>query len=249
MEREQQKGGGDAGSVGSAPVTAVFETMRVRDSVIPLLERHLERFEFNWRAEGLAPPDLDLREDIERKVGERGGDHVIRFEWDGSELTLTTRDLPSLDPITIITASIMHPGYVIKTTNREAFDRARQEARRAGAEAGLLLTSEGYVGEGSLFAIAWFAGDALCMPSLDLAILPSIGRQRTIEVAESLDIEVREGAYRREELDGKATFITTSVRGVVPIRTLDGVAVPTDGRVERLAELFWPAVDPPEGAH
>ena len=82
------------------------------------------------------------------------------------------------------TARVRHCGYRVKTTDRAFFDRAREEAHEVGADEALLLTAAGYVAEGTLFAVGWFDADVLRLPSLELGILPSIGRGRVLEVAE-----------------------------------------------------------------
>ncbi|MCZ6620269.1 MAG: aminotransferase class IV [Gammaproteobacteria bacterium] len=234
-------------------MTAVFETMRVRGGTIPLLERHLARFHANWHLANLEPPPSDIVRRVSEKLSERSDDHALRMEWDGSDLVFAARDLPDLNPITLVTSQVRHEGYTVKTTDREQFDRARAEARDAGADEALMLTGDGFVAEGSLFAICWIAEGELYVASLDLGILPSIGRARVIEIAkgegEGGGIAVHEGRYRREELDGRAVFITTSVRGVVPVKSLDGVTVPEDDIIQGLGELFWPVVDPLEGHH
>ena len=119
-------------------------------------------------------------------------------------------------------------------------DGARAEAQANGADEGLLLTADGFVAEGTLFAVAWFEGDTLRVPSLDLAILPSIGRARVIEIAGSLGIPVEEGAFGIEDLYGRPALAVTAVRGVFSLRSLDGRPVPPDERIQQLADAFWP---------
>jgi branched-subunit amino acid aminotransferase/4-amino-4-deoxychorismate lyase len=173
-------------------MTAVFETLRVMEHGLPLLDRHLERLEFNRRAVSLPPLPGELGEHLGREAGAGPSEGVLRVQWDG-RLEITRRDLPSLDPVHVITSSVVHTGYRVKTTDREIFDRARAEAHERGADEGLLLTAEGYVAEGSLFAVGWFEGERVLVPSLELGILPSIGRKRAIEVAQELGMVVAEG--------------------------------------------------------
>ncbi|MFQ5550382.1 MAG: aminotransferase class IV [Gemmatimonadales bacterium] len=219
---------------------AVFETMRVRAGRIPLIERHLERFEFNRLAVGLPEAPADLGERLTVTAGSGPPEWVIRFEWDAEELSITTRELPSLEPVRLVTSAVVHPDYRVKTTDREAFDRARKAAHDVGADEAILLTGDGFVAEGSIFAVGWVDGGGIVLPSLDLAILPSIGRARAIECAGELDIPVTEGRYHRNELEGKVVFIMTSVRGVVPVAELDGSPVPLNEAVNRIAVEFWP---------
>lgn len=183
------------------------------------------------------PPDLD--EAIQRAVHSNQPDHQLRVTWDGKSLELEHRDLPGMAPFSVQTVSVRHAGYRVKTTDRDVFDRARAEARAAGADEGLLLTKDGYVAEGTLFAIGWIDTGRVRLPSLDLDILPSVGRGRVIEVATALGLPVEEGRYQLADLQGRAVFATTATRGVVPIARLDGVAVQKDELVEQLAQGFW----------
>jgi len=217
----------------------VYETMRVRDGGVPLLQRHMERFASGCAAIGLPVP-ADVRDRVSDVLAVGTGDKGLRLEWDGAELQLTFREIPSRAPMDVATVSVPHQGYRVKTTDREVFDRARAEARGRGADEALLLTSDGFVAEGTLFAVAWFEGDTLRAPSLDLGILPSIGRARTIEVAASLGMPVEEGAFGIEDLYGRPALAVTAMRGVFSLRSLDGRRVPPDDRIRQLADAFWP---------
>jgi branched-subunit amino acid aminotransferase/4-amino-4-deoxychorismate lyase len=220
-------------------MSAVYETMRVKDGAVPLLERHMERFVDGCAATGLPVP-ADVQDRISDVLAVCPGDVGLRLEWDGSQLQLTFREIPSRAPMEVVTVSVPHPGYRVKTTDREAFETARAEAQGRGAHEGLLLTSDGFVAEGTLFAVAWFEGDTLRVPSLDLAILPSIGRARIIEVAAFLGLRVEEGAFGIEELYDRPALAVTATRGVFTIRSVDGRPVPPDERIQRLADAFWP---------
>ncbi len=221
-------------------MTAVFETLRVKQGALPLLARHLERLELSRQALGLPSLPDGLGERLLSEASSGPAEGILRAEWDG-RLEITRRGLPDLGPVRLITSTVVHTGYPVKTTDREMFDRARAEALGRGADEGVLLTPHGYVAEGSLFAIGWFEGGRLRVPSLELGILPSIGRARAIEVARELGMEVEEGGFGRELLDGRPAWITTAVRGVVAVAELDGAAVPQDERTGALAGGFWPS--------
>jgi branched-subunit amino acid aminotransferase/4-amino-4-deoxychorismate lyase len=221
-------------------MTAVFETLRVKQGALPLLERHLERLELSRQAIGLPSLPDGLGERLLSEASSGPAEGILRVQWDG-RLEITRRGLPDLGPVRLITSSVVHTGYPVKTTDREMFDRARAEALERGADEGVLLTPHGHVAEGSLFAIGWFEGDVLRVPSLELGILPSIGRARAIEVARDLGMEVEEGAFGRELLDGRPAWITTAVRGVVAVAELDGGEVPQDERTGALRGGFWPS--------
>jgi len=66
--------------------------------------------------------------------------------------------------------------------------------------------------------------DVLWTPPADGSILPGITRARTLEVARELGLAVREEPLSVERVIAAAeVFVTGSVRGVEPVRTLDGI--------------------------
>src|SRR5205823_11206905 len=214
----------------------LIETIRVRDGRIPFLERHPA-----WAARPLAElrlpkPSQDVAPLVRPFAGT--GDAVLRVEVRDGRASVTVRDLPPLDPPAVITASEPHRPYPHKTTERDCFADAGKEAEVAEADDALLLTHEGWVAEGTVWTVFWWEGDALHTPALDLGILPGIGRARVLELVE----RVVQGRYPAQELAGKSLFLTNAVRGIVPIASLDGVAVPADPRTAELAERFWPTM-------
>ncbi len=104
------------------------------------------------------------------------------------------------------------------------------------ADDALLLTTEGWAAEGTVWNVFWWEGDWLRTPALDVGILPGIGRARVLELSEA----VEQGRYPRQALEGKSLFLTNAVRGIVPLASLDGVRVPADPRTAELARRFWP---------
>ena len=167
------------------------------------------------------------------------GDAVLRLEVCDGRAVVTVRELPSLDPPAVITASEPHVPYPHKTTERDRFADAAREAVVAEADDALLLTHEGWVAEGTVWNVCWWegAGGGLRTPPLALGVLPGIGRARVLELAPG-----EEAQCARPGLEGKSLFLVNAVRGVVPLAALDGARVPVDPRTADLARRFWPAL-------
>ena len=212
----------------------LIETMRVRDGRIPFLDRHLARLARSVAELGLPRPKQDIAALVAPFSGT--GNAVLRVEVLDGRASVTVRDLPSLAPPAVITASEPHEPYPHKTTERDCFTDAGQEAEVAEADDALLLTPEGWVAEGTVWSVFWWDGDLLRTPALDLGILPGIGRARVLELVKRAE----QGRYRKQALAGKSLFLTNAVRGIVPIASLDGVPVPADPRTAELAQSFWP---------
>jgi branched-subunit amino acid aminotransferase/4-amino-4-deoxychorismate lyase len=212
----------------------LIETMRVRDGHIPFLDRHLARLGRSLGELGLPKPSQDVAALVRPFAGT--GDAVLRVEVRDGRASVTVRELPQLGPPAVITASEPHQPYPHKTTERDCFTDAGQEADVAEADDALLLTPEGWVAEGTAWTVFWWEGGTLRTPALDLGILPGVGRARVLEVANRAE----QDRYREPALAGKSLFLTNAVRGIVPIASLDGAPVPADPRTAELAQRFWP---------
>jgi branched-subunit amino acid aminotransferase/4-amino-4-deoxychorismate lyase len=212
----------------------VIETMRVRDGRIPFLERHLARLGRSLGELGLPQPSQDVAGLVRPFAGT--GDAVLRVELRDGRASVTVREPPPLGSPVVITASEPHQPYPHKTTARDCFTDAGQEADVAEADDALLLTPEGWVAEGTVWTVFWWDGELLRTPALELGILPGIGRARVLELAKRAE----QGPHRKQALAGKSLFLTNAVRGIVPIASLDGAPVPSDSRTAELAQRFWP---------
>ena len=212
----------------------LIETMRVRDGRIPFLDRHLGRLARSVAELGLPRPTQDIAALVAPFSGT--GNAVLRVEVLDGRASVTVRDLPSLAPPAVITASEPHEPYPHKTTERDCFTDAGQEAEVAEADDALLLTPEGWVAEGTVWTVFWWDKGLLRTPAIDLGILPGIGRARVLDLLK----RVEQGRYPAKALAGESLFLTNAVRGIVPIASLDGVPVPADPRTAELARRFWP---------
>ncbi len=94
----------------------------------------------------------------------------------------------------------------------------------------------------------------LVTPAADERILPGIARAATVEIAREAGIEVEERRLDRDELIGaEAVFLTGSVRGIGPARSLDGIPLGTGSRLIRqladgLKRRWWGQVEPSASA-
>jgi len=117
---------------------------------------------------------------------------------------------------------------------------ARAEAQRRGFDYGFLLDSDGYLAEGSIESIFLVKNGVLFTAPLG-HILHSITRKSIIEIAPSLQIEVREAKIKPEEvLSADKIFTANSIYRILPVRLFEGKSIhPTPGPISaRLAEAF-----------
>jgi len=95
----------------------------------------------------------------------------------------------------------------------------------------LLLDGDALVLEASRGSVFSMRERTLTTPPADGRILPSIARQRVIEVAAAQGVEVRERALALAELRAGEAFLAGSVRGIEPVRSVDGTELPGPGEI------------------
>ena len=214
-------------------MTVLIETMRVRRGRIPLLHHHAARFARSLTALGL-PTALSL--DAAAREADHVQEGVVRVAADEGGVQVTSRSHDSPRPISVRTVPGYRP-YPHKTADRDQFARAGEEARAAGADDALLVNRDGEPAEGTTWSLFWWdaGGRGLNTPALSLGILPGVARARFAEMG-----AVSEGCCAVHELASRGCFAANAVRGVIPIREIDGALVRADERTVRLAARFWP---------
>lgn len=115
------------------------------------------------------------------------------------------------------------PLSALKTTSRADYVYARIEARNAGADDALFLTTDGFVSEATSANIFVVRGDELATPSLACAILPGTTRDWILRWAEGVGLRPEEGFLTTRHLhDADEAFISSSVAGILPVTRFDG---------------------------
>ena len=207
----------------------LIETVRLRNGAAPLWYLHVRRLATSCRALGVPiPADLP--------TPEGGADRVHRLLVSRRGVVAGERPVGSTAAVRLITSKVVHRPYPHKLVDRERFDRALADAKAIGADDGLLLTVGGQVAETAIWGVFWWEEGRVAAPALDIGILPGVARARIGEVVGGID----ERKVTLEEIRGRSLFVANSVRGVVPVATLDGTAVPDTPETEALASQFWP---------
>ena len=211
------------------PPPGLIETMRIRNGEAPLWYLHLRRLAVSCKALGVPLPG-------ELEVPKGGSDRVYRLEVGMRGVQVSERLAGPTTPVKLVVSKVAHHSYPYKTTERAQFDRALDAARAAGADDALLLTPGGFVAETAIWSVLWWEYDQLCGPAAELGILPGVGRARVTELAG----KVEERRSNLKDIQGLPVFLVNAVRGVVPVASLDGVAMPSSPQTDALARRFWP---------
>lgn len=110
-------------------------------------------------------------------------------------------------------------------------------AASSADELPLLLDGDGSVLEASRGSVFSVKDERLLTPPADGRILPGIARDQVLELARADGIEAREERLTLGDLRrGEEAFLAGSVRGVEPVRTVDGIEISGAGVLsERIA--------------
>ncbi|MGQ0560656.1 MAG: aminotransferase class IV [Gemmatimonadota bacterium] len=245
----------------------VFETARLVDGRYFRLNQHLDRLADSAFALRLTTPDHEelsaialelaarnrltegsLRITITRGRGGRGLDTrgagpqtllvtlaPIAQDWRaraarGWHLIISTTRRPS--PVSV-------PSH-IKALGRVYALLAHLEAEAAGVDDALLLSADGDIAEGPTWNFFWRKADVIRTASLDAGVLEGVTRGIILQLAREAGYRTEEGFWTAADLvDADEGFASLTSVGVVPIRSIDGRALPTDDGAALLQRKYW----------
>jgi branched-chain amino acid aminotransferase len=144
-----------------------------------------------------------------------------------------------------VSARALDPGA--KTGNYMNNLLALHEAKHAGADDAILLNDAGDVTEATTSNVYLVVDGRVVTPALDAGILRGTTRTRILALAAAEGRPIEERRVGAAELRrASEIFLSSSVRGVLPVVTLDGAPVGTGaiGPVtERVIDAFEAAAD------
>lgn len=222
------------------PGRGVFETMLVIAGRAVELDAHLGRLSTSVRtlyghplperARGLV---LDRAAELEcgkLRLAVIPGADAARFAVDAEEIDAGTV-FPGADRGAALRSSVLAGGLgEHKWVDRDLLDRL---ADSSPGELPLLVDTDGAVLEASRASVFLVDEGRLLTPPSDERILPSIARRQTIAMASAEGIVTSEERLTLADLPAREVFLTGSVRGIEPARTLDGAELAPPGELSR----------------
>lgn len=224
----------------------VFETFRIYDGHPFLLDDHYERL---MDALSTLPIEWTMtKEDVCRILQEllvrNGLNHAyIRFNVSAGidEIGLQTEvyEEPSvivfIKPLAAPGVVVEKEGVILKQTRNTPEGAFRlkshhylnnilgkREIGNVVSKEGIFLTEAGHIAEGIVSNLFFVKGSVLYTPSLETGILNGITRAFIIQIAEMLNIQVKEGFFTKDELlSADEVFVTNSVQEIVPFRHIE----------------------------
>src|SRR5688500_11946593 len=181
-----------------------FETVGVWDGRPFRLDAHLGRLAASLRALALpAADDARLREAVAGLLERFGtGDGMLRLTvLAGGTHIVTMVPQPVRPDIAVLSsrpAPWIRPLGTFGPSGAKSLSyapnmAALRAAEAAGADDALLVSLEGWVLEGTTFAVLWVRDGVLRTASVELGIIDSISRAALIEAAVSVGLPVEEG--------------------------------------------------------
>ncbi|MEE8174029.1 MAG: aminotransferase class IV [Dehalococcoidia bacterium] len=227
----------------------IFETMRSYNGGVFRLDRHLARLRRSAERLALASElgaydleqaiyrtleannlaDARIRLTVSAGPGERGlappagGPITVLVFAEKLVLPLRAYEQGIRAAITSVRRNSLSPLSRIKATGFLDNLVAYSEAVALGADEAILLNEMGFIAEGSTSNIFLVAKGRLLTPSEASGILPGVTREAVLEVARALGIEAVEGGIPLADLlRAEEAFLTSSVREVLPVTSIDG---------------------------
>lgn len=222
----------------------VFEVLRTWDGVAVDLDAHLARLTTSAVMLGIRAMERErLADAVTRTLDSAGpGDHRIRVVLTRGPGALTAppetlgpgRSIVIVEPLpaqpTELSLAVVdwplprRSGPAHKTLAYLDHIVARELAAHAGADEALRLGPDGDVVECATSNFFIIDRGVVATPPTDIGILPGITRARVLAACAGAGIPFDERRLSLQEVHAAdEMFVTSAVRGVVPITSLDGV--------------------------
>jgi branched-chain amino acid aminotransferase len=251
---------------------SVYEVLRTSGGRPVDLEPHLDRLERSAAAIALELPERGhitravaetLRaagnpEAYVRIVVTRGGGDINLdpAAATGPSLIIITRPLAvppedaytrgvSLRIVGVHRVSARAVDPAVKSGNYLNNILALHEARQAGAYEAIMCDAQGRVAEGASSNLFVVRGGQVTTPANHIGLLPGITRARVMELARKDGIGLDHGELMPEDVRAAdEVFITSSIRGVLPVARVDDQDLAAPGPLtRRIMQLYQGYLD------
>lgn len=244
----------------------IYETMRSYGGVVFMLERHIDRLGLSASLIRLNLPGRKFLGDAiyETMEANRLADAYVRITVSRGRGPIGLDPRLCKEPTVVVIAEKFR-GYqasyyqkgielVLARTRRNLVDAldprikslnflnnilAKNEAIERGVYEAIMLNRDGYISEGTVSNIFFVRNGRLCTPSREVGILEGITREVVIGAAKADGIEVREGAFRPEDIFGAGeVFLTNTTGEVMPVSRLEHATYGIGEVTRRLHHLY-----------
>jgi branched-chain amino acid aminotransferase group I len=227
----------------------LFQTMRVYNGNIFMLDRHVQRLteaaQFIGIGDKIAGIDLEKACKEIVKINDLKTARVRLTVTNGKGTALPWED-PGGNPTVLVTAVPYVPiseekynqGFKVgiaavrrtrqniiasslKSLNYMINVMARMEVARRGQDEALLLNEDGYIAEGGASNIFFVRSGRLVTPAINSGIIPGVTREAVMELAAGLDIVLSEGTVGKQIFKQcEEAFMTNSMIEIMPVTSI-----------------------------
>jgi para-aminobenzoate synthetase / 4-amino-4-deoxychorismate lyase len=213
------------------PATGIFTSLLVRDGIAERIGDHLDRLDSSARALFGKGLPAGTRDDLARCLsGRPSGRLRISVRPLGGPLHATIEVIPvPSPPAWADLVPVVIPGGIggHKWSDRRLLLHYAQVARTGPGGQLLIEDADGQVLEtdrANLFAVT---GGMIRTPPADGRLLPGVTRAAVLQRASAAGLAVELGPLTRRDLTTAGeVFVTNSVRGVLPVRSVAGTELP-----------------------
>jgi para-aminobenzoate synthetase/4-amino-4-deoxychorismate lyase len=221
------------------PGGGVFETMLVLAGQPVELDAHIERLTASLAVlYGSPAPDGAIDAVLDRAGEIEHGKLRITVRPAGGqlELNVTATEIDRAAVFPSFERGVALRSFVVAggLGDHKWADRRLLERLTGAAPAGelpLLVDADDIALEASRGSVFAIQEGRLTTPPTDGRILPSIARRQAIEVARAEGVEVVERELTLADLRAREVFLAGSVRGIEPVRALDGNELRPPGEI------------------
>ena len=221
----------------------LFETLLALDGRPVFVERHIERLRDSCDRLGWAVPDVDFaflagevlaRNELTRgrarlRISLTAGSGPLHDRGAGEDRLLWISAFPAPEVPESITATVSpwrlnerSPLAGLKSGSYAEHLLALSAARAAGFDEALCFNTSGFLCEAATANVFLVTGGILFAPSLETGCLPGVTRAIVLEAAAANDIPIRECLLTDRDLrTAEEVFVTSSLRGVLPLSQVD----------------------------
>jgi para-aminobenzoate synthetase / 4-amino-4-deoxychorismate lyase len=213
------------------PAAGIFTSLLVRDGVAYRLGDHVHRLAASaFRLYGKDLPASLSDELAGCLAGCPSGRLRITVRPLGGPLDATIEVIPvGALPAAVDLVPVVVPGGIgaHKWADRRLLARLLTTAGAAECTQLLIEDSDGFVLETDRASVFAVLDGAVCTRPTDGQLLPGVTRTAVLRLAATAGLRTKMASFSRRDLMGASeAFVTNSVRGVLPVRSIDGVLLP-----------------------
>lgn len=225
---------------------SLFETIRVFDRTIPLLNRHWARLSNGMTAMGyelprhwnadffyheiqkIAPVNARARLTVWRSPGGLYApeNQLPLFLITGQKLHHNSFDWPESGIVLGVCQTVRLPVDSfsnLKTLNTARYVAAARAARSNGWDDALLFNSRDRICEATSSNVFWWEGETLCTIPLAEGCVAGVLREFLLEMTTRKGFDVREKPATFATIQqAEEIFLTNAIRGIIPVRIFAG---------------------------